>query len=424
MIQNSTTSIEFQKSSKQNRELMILFFSIILGVVIGYFFPNFMSSINWIGRIFMNYLMLLVLPLIFLALVSAICSIGDKNKIGNLSFVTVLVIFCNVLIASFIGLLFSLVLKPGHGIDPSLLLGNSGDHLLNKSTGITFSNFITSIFPANLGKAAVDSEILPLVFFSVFFSIIALRNKEKQTVQTLLNSLLGLKDIMMSMIAVVMKLTPLAMFALIGNAISSSLLNGHFASDMQGILEFILVFLLGCFVLCVFQFVVLLIFMKKEAFNFFRESLSCSFTGFATSSSMATLPVMLVSARDVGIEDTLGKFALPLTVVFNLGSSALYVASATIFVSQVLHVDMSFWNVCVIYFSTVLMGLGTTGIPNAGFIATMTVLKTIALPTNAVAILFPVDAILSRVRTAVNVWGHLFCTQCIQLILQKKKEKI
>jgi Na+/H+-dicarboxylate symporter len=111
-----------------------------------------------------------------------------------------------------------------------------------------------------------------------------------------------------------------------------------------------------------------------------------------------------------------------LTVVFNLGSSALYVACAAIFVSEVLHADISGWNIAIIYFTTVLTGLGTTGIPNAGFIGTMTVLRTISLPTSAVAILFPIDAVLSRVRTAVNIWGHLVCTQCVDLWIHKKSK--
>ena len=134
---------------------------------------------------------------------------------------------------------------------------------------------------------------------------------------------------------------------------------------------------------------------------------------------MATLPVMLLHTQELEISDDVAKFTLPLTVVFNLGSSALYVASATVFVCQVLHFNLNIWSIFIIYFTTVLTGLGTTGIPNAGFIATMTVLKTIALPTSSVAILFPIDALLSRIRTAVNVWGHLVCTKCVDLFYKK-----
>ena len=71
-------------NDKSNRELCILFLSIITGGFVGFYFPHFMTSIAWIGKVFMNYLMLLVLPLIFFALVTAITSIGDINKLGKL----------------------------------------------------------------------------------------------------------------------------------------------------------------------------------------------------------------------------------------------------------------------------------------------------------------------------------------------------
>lgn len=406
---------------KTNRELIIILLAIIFGCGFGYYAPDFMTSYAWVGKIFMNYLMFLVLPLIFFALVSAVTSLGDIKKLGLLGKYSIFAILLNVALASFIGLIFSLMLKPGQGVSADLLISGFNSNLFSNEKSLTFSDFITEIFPPNLAEVVVKSQILPLVVFSVFFAIIAIKNSPKKTVDFVIQACAGCKDIFLDMIGVVMKFTPIAMFFLIGNAVSTSLLSEHFSEDMLGIFKFILVFIIGCIFLCFLQFIILFVVLGKNAGLFFTKSLKSSTTGFATSSSMATLPVMLLNSQDLEIDETVSKFMLPLTVVFNLGSTSLYVASATLFVTQVLHINVTVWSLIVIYFTTLLTGLGTTGIPNAGFIATMTVLRAISIPTSAVAILFPIDAILSRVRTSVNIWGHLVCTKCVDIWLKKPK---
>jgi Na+/H+-dicarboxylate symporter len=280
---------------KANKDLSILFLSIILGAIIGFYFPNFMSSLAWIGKIFMNYLMLLVLPLIFFALVSAITSMGDIKKLGLLGKYSIITIFLNVAMAASIGLIFSLFFKPGQGVNASLLMNmnESKNQLSITQNDLTFTDFISGIFPPNLGEVAIKSEILPIVVFSVFFSIIAIKNIPKNTVQVVINACVGFKEILLEMIGFVMKVTPIAMFSLIGNAVSSSLLKGHFVEDFLAILKFIIIFLSGCVFLCLVQFLILYILMGKKSFLFLSQSFKSSITGFATSSSMATLPVML-----------------------------------------------------------------------------------------------------------------------------------
>ncbi|WP_161597709.1 dicarboxylate/amino acid:cation symporter [Fluviispira multicolorata] len=407
--------------SKLDWNLIILLFSILLGGLCGYYFPNFITSIEWIGKIFMNTLMMLVLPLIFLALVSAITSMGDITKLGTLGKVTILVIIINVSSAALIGMLLAFFLKPGLGVNPSLMGHDVQDLLKSTSENLGFSEFILSMFPANLGEVAIRSQILPIVVFGIFFSIVALHLLKQNSVAIALKVCAGFKDILMGMISVVMKVTPIAMFSLIGSSVASSLLKGNLSEDMLGILKFLIIFLAGCLILCVLQFLILRIIYGKNANSFLMQSIGSVSTGFATASSLATLPVMLIAAESQKIDEATAKFALPLTVVFNLGSSALYVATATLFVSQVLGIEISGFNIFIIYITTVITGLGTTGIPNAGFIATVTVLKTISVPSTSVAILFPIDAILGRVRTSVNIWGHLVCTKIIQIYLTKKR---
>ncbi|WP_186646853.1 dicarboxylate/amino acid:cation symporter [Fluviispira vulneris] len=406
---------------KSDRDLIVLLLSIFFGGLCGYFVPNFIQSIEWIGKIFMNTLMMLVLPLIFLALVGAITSLSDISKLGSLGKVTILIIIINVASAALIGLLLSLFLKPGIGVNPSLMGHDLQALLTDSSKNLGFSEFILGMFPANLGEVAIRSQILPIVVFGIFFSIVALRMLNKNSVSIALKVCSGFKEILMGMISFVMKLTPIALFSLIGNSVSSSLLKGNLAEDMLGIFKFLIIFLLGCVILCVLQFIILRILSGKNANTFLTQSIGCVSTGFATASSLATLPVMLIAAETQKIDETIAKFALPLTVVFNLGSSALYVSSATLFVSQVLGIEISGLNIFLIYITTVITGLGTTGIPNAGFIATVTVLKTISVPPTTVAILFPIDAVLGRVRTSVNIWGHLVCTKLIQIWLTKQR---
>src|SRR3990167_12809 len=142
--------------------------SIALGIICGIFIPEKMIAVKWIGQLFINLLKLIVLPLIFCALVSAITSMGGMKRLGSIGVYTLGYVLLSVSIAVVIGLVLLNVFKPGIGIAPQLILANATPLDLKP---VPFSSYLLSLFPPNIVAAAAKYEIMPIVFFSIFFAI-------------------------------------------------------------------------------------------------------------------------------------------------------------------------------------------------------------------------------------------------------------
>src|SRR5476651_1197050 len=123
--------------------LMILL-SIALGIACGIFFPEQMIMVKWIGQLFINLLKLIVLPLIFCALVSAITSIGGMQRLSSIGIFTLGYVLLSVSIAVTIGLVLLNIFKPGVGIPPSLILANATPADIQP---MPLSLYLLSLFP-------------------------------------------------------------------------------------------------------------------------------------------------------------------------------------------------------------------------------------------------------------------------------------
>jgi Na+/H+-dicarboxylate symporter len=221
---------------------LLILLSIALGIVCGIFFPSEMIAIRWIGQLFINLLKLIVLPLIFCALVSAITSIGGMKRLGSIGVYTLVYVLASVSIAVVIGLVLLNTFQPGVGIPPSLILANATPHDLKPEP---FSSYVLALFPPNIVAAAAKYEIMPIVFFSIVFSIACLT--VGATAKPVIDFFVGLRDVLIKMIIWLMYLTPIGLFSLLASAVAEASLQHLLLRSLQGLLAFILVFLFGLF---------------------------------------------------------------------------------------------------------------------------------------------------------------------------------
>ena len=216
----------------------LILLSIALGVGCGIFFPKEMISIQWIGQLFINLLKLIVLPLIFCALVSAISSIGNMQRLGRIGIYTIGYVMLSVSIAVVIGLVLLNAFKPGIGIPPSLILANASPIDLQP---VPFSTYVLSLFPPNIVAAAAKYEIMPIVFFSIVFAIACI--SVGKSAVPVINFFAGLRDVLVKMIIWLMYLTPIGLFSLLGAAVAEASLQPLLLQSLKGMLCFIVIFL-------------------------------------------------------------------------------------------------------------------------------------------------------------------------------------
>lgn len=402
----------------KNYSFHLILLSIVLGILGGMYFPQQMMDINWIGVLFLNMLKLIVLPLIFSALVSAIASIGDVRKLGTVGAFTFGYIILSVSVAVFIGLVLFNIFSPGVGIDPHLITAGENGKFASVHS-LSFVPFIESLFPSNIIEAAVKFEIMPIVLFSIAFAVacIAVGDSAKPVV----DFFSGLRNIFVKMIMWLMHLTPLGLFSLLGAAVAETIKNDRLAQSITGMGLFILVFLLGLLLQVLWQLAVVKYVAKRNATQYLKTASNAMVTAFATSSSIATLPVAMQAAKEQGVSDEVSRFVLPFATTINLAGTAMYEAVAAMFFCQILGIELSVSQQIGVFIVAIVAGMGATGIPEGGLVTMVTVLRAVNIPTSAIALLLPFDRILDRFRTMTNVWGDLACAATVDAFAKKHK---
>lgn len=400
---------------KSNKMLFFIILSIALGILLGIYYPNEMIMFRWVGVIFINCLKLIVLPLIFCALVSAITSMQGKRGLGAIGFYTIAYVILSVSVAVCIGLFLLNVFKPGEGIPADLILANSTPADLKP---VLFSSFLLTLFPPNILEAAVKFEIMPIVLFSVIFSIACLRVGD--AAKPVIAFFIGMRDVLIKMIIWLMYLTPIGLLSLLGAAIAEAELQHKLLQSLRGMIFFICIFLFGLFFQCIWQFIIVKVLTGKRAIQFFTHAMNPVFTAFATSSSMATLPITLLAAKKQNINEDVARFVLPLATTINLAGTAMYEAVSALFFCQILGLHLSIYSQIGVFLTAIMAGMGATGIPEGGLVTMIMVLRSVNVPAAAIGLLLPFDRILDRFRTVVNVWGDLACAVTVNHFVRKR----
>lgn len=245
-------------------------------------------------------------------------------------------------------------------------------------------------------------------------------NSAGETAKPVIAFFVGLRSIFVKMIVWLMHLTPIGLFSLLGAAIAEASLQNRLMDSLKGMMFFIVIFLFGLFCQIMWQFIILRLICKKNPRAFMKNASNAMLTAFATSSSMATLPVTFIVAKEQNINDEVARFVLPLATTINLAGTAMYEAVSTLFFCQILGMHLSIASQIGVFVTAILAGMGATGIPEGGLVTMIMVLRSVNVPTSAIGLLLPFDRILDRFRTMTNVWGDLVCAATVDHLASKK----
>jgi Na+/H+-dicarboxylate symporter len=220
-----------------------------------------------------------------------------------------------------------------------------------------------------------------------------------------------LQELCLLIVGWIMRLAPLGIAALLlqlvasqNSALLSSLL--HFIAVVIGSTLFH-----GIIVLPLLLYLI----TRVTPLRFFRGSREALVTAFATSSSAATLPITLrCTEQHLHVKKDIANFVVPLGATVNMDGTALYEAAAALFVARLAGIELDIASQMIIFVVAMLGAIGAPGIPSVGMLSMVLVLESVGLPTEAIAILLPIDRILDTVRTAVNVEGDMVGALIVQ----------
>lgn len=371
------------------------------------------------GSLFLNALKMLVIPLVASSLVVAVMSIGGGRDFGRLFGRLVMWVVITSLVATLIGLVVVNLVQPGIGapIVHATAAPLAATGTASNGQGVLHTLF--SIVPANPLAAAVNDQLVGVVFFSLLFGVFAARlpSAQAQAVSTLAQAVFGT---MIGMARWVLRFAPVGVFLLLLNA----LLAYGFGMLLQ-LGAYILTVLAGLLVhaLVVLPLLVYL-FARRSPWRFFRTVAPAVMTAFSTASSKAALPLTMDALENkAGVPERISRFALPLSATLNMNGSALYECVAAIFIAQLYGIHLGFGGQLVVVLVSLLTTLGLSGMPGAGVIGLTTVLAAAGLPAEGLAMVLAVDRLLDMSRTAVNVWGDACVTAVIAKTESSREEK-
>lgn len=363
----------------------------IVGLAFGFLLPEYVRYVSPVGKIFIQLLKLVVIPLIFVSIVDGISRVGSTKRLSELGGKTVAYYAGTNAIAVVVALVLVNLIKPGLGVDVF------GSESPVKDVAVTS---LFDFIPTNIVGAFVEGRSLQIIFLAIFFGV-ALVKLEDKTAN--LRTWFGeVSELLLKLTQYIIALAPLGVLALMAGLVQALDWNtfigiGKFAFTIMAAL-----LIHGVIVIPV----IFKLFSGRSLWSYFKSLEPALLTAFSTSSSSATLPLTLECVEEnAKVKKEVAGFVLPVGATVNMDGTAIYEATACLFVAQAVGVDLSLMQQLTVFFTASLAAMGAAAIPSAGLITLTLVLNAVGLPLEGIGLLLAIDRPLDMSRTVVNVWG-------------------
>ena len=377
--------------------LVALILSVCAGLVIG---PEGLPFVNkWIapiGTIFINFIKMMIVPVVTCSLIVGVTSLGgDSKKLGRISAKTICLYLITTAVAIVLGFAVAGIIQPGVGLDIA------GKVAPKVKEAPTFMQVLVDMVPTNPVDAMAKGQILPVIIFALLVGIGITQLDEKRS-RFLMDLYDAGAEVCYKIIAMVMKFAPLGVFALLLPVVCK---NGP--KVLLPLLSVILAVAIGCALQCILVYSTLASTMGGvNPVKFFRGMSEAMMLAFTTCSSAAALPVNMKNCQEkLGLSREVTSFVLPLGCTINMDGTALYMGVCSLFVANAFGVNLTTSDMIMIVFTGTLASIGTAGVPGAGLIMLAMVLQAVQLPMEGLALVAGIDRVLDMFRTCVNITG-------------------
>ena len=405
-----------------------LHWKIIIGLVLGLLFGMLAATqgwgvfvSNWIspfGKIFINLLKLIAVPLVLSSLITGVASLSDLKKLSRIGGRTISIYIATTAVAVTIGLLSVNMLQPGSTVPEDMKSKLQDTYQSSVSGRVEAAEEvkdrsalqpIVDMVPSNFFSSASNNRnMLQVVFVAIFIGI-ALIQINKNKAKPVLDFFEGINELVIKLVDNIMLMAPYGVFALIADTITSIAGNNiNNVLELLGALGFYMfAVIIGLLLQTLITYtIVLKLFSKMSLKKFYQGLAPAQLLAFSTSSSGATLPVTMERCEEkLGVSEEVSSFVLPLGATINMDGTALYQAVAAVFIAQTLGMDLTLGAQLTIVLTAVLASIGTAAVPGAGVIMLVIILEAISVPSAGIALILGVDRILDMLRTVTNVTG-------------------
>ena len=395
---------------------------IMIGMALGLLFGFIMYQSglgqivsDWIkpfGKIFVNSLKLIAVPLIITSLIKGVSDLKDISKLSKMGGKTVGMYLITTVIAVLIGLVLVNVIQPGKHMNEETRDTLVEAYSSNASKKIEVAaqtkkngplQPLIDLVPGNIFKAATSNRnMLQVIFFVFMFGIgmILVPHEKSKPVKELFD---GFNEVILKLVDLIMLVAPYGVFALLATLVVET----HDPGVLFGLLWYALCVILGLSSMMFIVYPAMVFVFTGKKFGFFFKGIApAQLLAFSTSSSAATLPVTIERVEEhLGVDPEVSSFVLPIGATVNMDGTSLYQAVAAVFIAQAFNIDLDIYQQLTIIVTATLASIGSAAVPGAGMVMLVIVLGAIGVPEGGLALIFAVDRLLDMCRTSVNVTG-------------------
>lgn len=396
--------------------LIALVLGVIVGIILTFVPESGYSNLNTyllepVGKIFINLIMMLVVPIVFVSIVLGTAGLGEPVKLGRIGVQTISYFLVTTAIALVISLSLAFLVRPGaegvFDVDAAAYEANEAPPIMET---------LVNIIPTNPVAAMSAGDMLSIIAFAIFIGIaLAYLGKKTEGINRLFEQA---NEILMLIVNIVMKTAPYGAFALIASAIGGA---GLDAIGSMG--AYMITVIIGLILHAAITYsLAIWLLGKTNPLTFYKGFLPAMSVAFSTSSSNATLPISMKTAQEnLGVSKSISSFVQPLGATINMDGTAIMQATAAVFISQVYAINLDFTDIILIILTATLASIGTAGVPGVGLIMLAMVLNQVGLPVEGIALIIGIDRLLDMLRTSLNITGD---ATCAYIISENEKRKL
>ena len=381
-------------------------FAIIVGILLGHFFPEFGESLKPLGDAFIKLVKMIIAPVIFLTVVTGIAGMNDMKSVGRVAGKAMLYFLTFSTLALVVGMVIANIIQPGAGlnIDPSTLQSTKVSEYVSKAQESSMIAFFMNIIPTTVLSPLTEGNILQVLFVSVLFGISLASVGERGKPITDLLQVAAAP--MFKLVSIVMKVAPIG--ALGAMAFTIGKYGLHSISNLM--------LLIVTFYITSILFVLLILgavaryngFSIVGLIRYIKDEL---WLVLGTSSSEAALPNLMQKMEAAGCKKSVVGLVVPTGYSFNLDGTNIYMTMAALFIAQATNTDLTIGQQITLLLVAMLSSKGAAGVTGAGFITLAATLSVVpGLPVEGMALILGIDRFMSECRALTNFIGNACAT--------------
>ncbi|MEW6050470.1 MAG: dicarboxylate/amino acid:cation symporter [Candidatus Zixiibacteriota bacterium] len=404
-----------------NLVLLGMLVGVLLGGLLGYFVPSVMLATSFVGRLFLNALRIIMVPLLITSLIAGISALGGTRRIGRMAAVTISYYVAISIVAALIGLAAVGLISPGEGMNASSAQIPAG---LPAPEVRTLTDFFATLIPDNPILAIVQGHLFGHVLLALFVGGILVTLGPRG--RTAIHFFHELREALFRLVTLLLKVAPIGLLSLVGTIVAQ---NPESVAGAGGNLAmYTVTMVVGLLLYAGVALPLILKFAgKRPPFEYLSNMVPALATAFATSSPAATLPVTYQCVTEKNrVDQRAGGLALPFGAMVNMGATSLYLVVATMFIAQAFAVDLGAGQVLLVVVSSILLSMTATGLPSAAFLTVAGVLAIADFPPAAFAglgLILLVDWIIDRFRVKAGVWGDAVGAAIVARVVEQQGQR-